>query len=82
MDLMQGIESGELSAALKEIDSRFSFHPAKPEQIEKYEKIRKQLKKTALFLEETCPSSRELSSAITKLDEAMMHANASVARHT
>ena len=35
----------------------------------------------AIFLTKTCPESRELSLALTHLEEAVMQANAAIARN-
>jgi hypothetical protein len=65
-----------------DIQNRFTFHPATPEQGLLYEEARSRALEFALWMDEHAPASRELSSAITKLDEAVMHFNASVARNS
>ncbi|MGF2618482.1 hypothetical protein FZC84_21185 [Rossellomorea vietnamensis] len=64
-----------------EIENRFTFHPATPEKAEKYEGIRNEARQLAHILNELCPDGRELSIAMTKLDEVVMFANASIARN-
>ena len=61
------------------IDKNFVYHPPKPDQIPRYEEIRSRAKEFAQFLVETCPSSRELSLALTHLQECVMLSNASIA---
>lgn len=64
----------------REIENRFTYHPPKPGQAEKYVAIRDKAKELAIILSESCPESRELSTALTKLDEVVFFANASIAR--
>lgn len=65
-----------------EVFNRFKFHPAstKDRQVT-HEQIRDWCGWLAANLLEICPESRELSLALTHLDEVCMHANAAVARH-
>ena len=62
-----------------DIDNRFTFHPATGSQPERYESIRDRARSLAHFLNDTCPPGRELSTAITKLQEVVMWANAAIA---
>lgn len=64
-----------------DIKNRFTYHPPKDEQADRYEKIRGYTKALAIRLTDMCPPSRELSLAITHLEEAVFWANASIARH-
>jgi len=59
----------------------FSYHPPKPDQIPRYEEIRDYARTFAAALLEKCPPSRERSLALTALEEAVMWANASIARN-
>ena len=59
----------------------FTYHAPKPDQIGRYGEIRDRAGLLSVFLFETCPRSRELSLAITKLEEAVFWANASIARN-
>ena len=63
------------------INNNFKYHAPKDEQPEKYEKIRNHARGMASLLLNMCPPSRELSLALTKLEEAVMWANASIARN-
>lgn len=65
----------------KEIESRFTHHKPKEDQPERYDRIRYKAKMLAAYINEYCPESREKSLAITKLEEAVMWANASIARN-
>ena len=63
------------------IDNNFKYHEPKENQPEKNIKIREKAKELAYIIEEVCPNSREKALAMTKLEEASMWANASIARH-
>lgn len=65
---------------LDELDIRFTYHAPKPGQSEKYQQIRDRAKDLAGLMDILCPDSREFSLAITKLEEAVMWANAAIAR--
>lgn len=65
----------------EDIRYRFDFHPAVTETRRKYhENIRDLCRRTALTLASNLPAGRELSLAITKLEEVMFWANAALAR--
>lgn len=63
------------------IENKFSYHPPKEGQPAKYEAIRDKAKELAYLIDSECPSSRERSLAMTKLEEVVMWANASIARN-
>lgn len=63
-----------------ELDKNFTYHAPKPGQPEIYTQLRKAMKDAAELVCHLCPASRERSVALTKLEEAMFWANASVAR--
>lgn len=64
------------------LDNVFTYHPPTPEQIPKYEELRAGARALAALVLKHCPASRERSLALTKIEEAAMHANSAVARHT
>jgi hypothetical protein len=70
-----------MTIGAKELDTRFTHHPPKGDQTERYSAIRDQAKKLAEKIVYSTPESREQSLAITKLEEAVMWANASIARN-
>ena len=57
----------------------FGFHRGTTDTIPKHEAIRQRGLELAQFYIATCPPSRELSLALTALQEAQMWANAAVA---
>ncbi len=64
-----------------DLDNKFTHHPPKNDQTGRYEEIRNQGKSFAKAIAEHCPNSREKSLAMTKIEEAVMWANASIARN-
>ena len=64
----------------KELETRFTYHAPKEGQANKYEMIRDYGKGFSAIIETSCPESREKSLAITKIEEAVMWANAAIAR--
>jgi len=66
----------------KEIEIRFTYHPPKEGQVEVYQRLRDQAKSLALYIVHNTPESREQSLAITYLEDAVMWANAAVARRS
>jgi hypothetical protein len=65
----------------QQFENNFKYHPATGDKGQRHEDIRNTLKNAAYFIEKHCPNSRERSLAITKLEEAMMWANAAIARN-
>lgn len=65
----------------EEIKKRFTYHPPFGDQPQRYEDIRRNAYTLAGFLVSSCPGSRELSLALTKLEEAVFWANAAIARN-
>jgi hypothetical protein len=63
------------------IENNFSYHAPKAGQPEKYEALRSKAKELAYLIAESCPNSREKSLAITNLEQAIMWANAAIARN-
>lgn len=64
----------------QEVITRFTYHSPKDDQFQRYEKIRAHGEYFATYLLDACPESRERSLAITKMEEAIMWANAAIAR--
>lgn len=64
-----------------ELENRYKYHSPKVGQQEKYEAIRSKAKEFAHMVDELCPNSREKSLAHTNLEQAVMWANASIARN-
>jgi hypothetical protein len=63
------------------IENNFKYHAPKEGQPEDYQAIRDKAKELAYLLDERCPNSREKSLAMTNLEQAVMWANAAIARN-
>lgn len=64
----------------KDINNRFSYHAPDEDAIISHEHIRFDAKIYADTINRYCPDCREKSLALTKLEEAVMWANAAIAR--
>ena len=62
------------------IERNFTYHKPEGDRIGRYEEIRAKAKGLAYLIDGLCLPSRERSLAMTKLEEAVMWANASIAR--
>lgn len=67
----------------EQLKNRFTYHPPKAEhgQAERYEEIRNKILDTAIFIVDRTPCSPEQARSLNALDEAMMLANAAIARN-
>lgn len=63
-----------------EIVTRFTYHPPHGDQAARYANLRSRAMELAQLIVETTPESREQSLALTALEEAVMWANAAIAR--
>lgn len=65
-----------------ELDRRFDYHSPEgdPWKIERHQLVRQTLKEAAMVVNGATPEGREQSLAITKLEEALLWANAAIAR--
>lgn len=69
----------------EEIAHRFAYHPPRDEAaVKAHERVRELLGAAAQELDALLPVDRprEKAQTMTKLEEAMMHANAAIARST
>lgn len=64
-----------------DLDNTYTYHAPKGTQAERYNLLRTKAKEFAQLVNELCPNSRERSLAHTKIEEASMWANASIARN-
>ncbi len=65
----------------EEINTRFTYHPPKNDQPERYNRIREKAREFAFVLMENCPNSPDFTKALNHLDITVMLANASIARN-
>ena len=78
----EDLEKYEISEEVKaRLDRNFLYHAPKDDQPARYEQIRSMARSVAYTLNTLCPGSRELSLAMTALEEAVFWANASIARN-
>jgi hypothetical protein len=70
-----------MSRVTEQIQKAFTYHPPKEGQPERYEHIREYAKSLARCVQDCTPESREQSLALTKIEEAVMWANAAIARN-
>ena len=65
----------------KDLNQRFDYHPSNsPENIKAHTETRALIKSTAVKLNEILPSGREAAIVLTHLEDALMWANAAIAR--
>lgn len=66
----------------KRLENNFTYHPPKDEdQIERYKRLREAAKTYAQCIMTLTPPSREQSLALTQVEDAVMWANAAIARN-
>ena len=68
-------------AQLDDIANRFTYHPPKDGQPQRYGILRDSAKNLALLILSETPPSREQSLALTHLENAIFYANAAIARN-
>jgi len=64
-----------------QIEKNFTYHVPTEDDISVLSMIRQTAKDFVYLLDEFCPDSRERSLAITKIEESVMWANASIVRN-
>ena len=78
-----GMTKKELKDKIKstnpDIEKRFTYHSPKGRE-QRFQTLRDNAKSLAYEIKKQCPDSRERSLALTKLEEVIMWANASIAR--
>lgn len=65
----------------QELDKRFTYHAPKDDQPGRYNVLRSNGRRMAESIMEMVPPSRERSVALTQLEDALMWANAGIARN-
>ena len=69
----------KIKATNPDIEKRFTYHSLKG-KAQRFQTLRDNAKSLAYEIKKQCPDSRERSLALTKLEEVVMWANASIAR--
>jgi hypothetical protein len=65
----------------EQLTNRFMHHPPQGDQADRYVAIRAKMLETAKVVRDLTPCSPEQTRALNALDEAMMLANAAIARN-
>lgn len=65
-----------------EMQNRFSYHPPVGVKTEKHQTLRQDFQSLAEDLDVMLPESREKALAFTNLEQALMWANAAIARRS
>lgn len=65
----------------KILEQIFTYHSPSEESIKIMQTIREKAKELAQYIVDNCPVERETTIALSRLEEASMFANASIARH-
>ena len=63
------------------LEKDFTYHPPKGDQVDRYNAIRANAEIVAALILTSTPASREQSLALTNLEQAVMWANAAIARN-
>lgn len=61
------------------LDTWFTYHPPFPDQVERYAELRAGGHSLASMILDLCPESADRTTAIRKVREAVMYANAAIA---
>ena len=72
---------GITDAQRADLTKRFTYHAPREDQPQRYNEIRSVAKTLAIAIVDETPPSREQGLALTKLEEAIFWANASIARN-
>jgi hypothetical protein len=62
-----------------DLDHLFKYHTPRPDQLPRYEEIRRFGKAFAKIVVESCPPGPDTTTAVRKIREAVMTANAAIA---
>ncbi len=65
----------------QQLQNRFNHHPPKGDQVQRYSAIRAKALEMATLIRDLTPCSPEQTRALNAIDEAMMIANAAIARN-
>lgn len=65
---------------MQDLKNRFTYHPPKDDQPQRYSDIRDKALEIAIMIKECVPAGRQQSLALTALEEVCMRANAGIAQ--
>lgn len=75
----QSTEKQQAHPGVEDVNKRFTYHPPKGDQPQRYVAIREKAKELALIIVQSSKPSREQSLALTHLQNCTMWANAGIA---
>lgn len=78
---MEPNEDDYIKSLHERVENDFMYHAPNKEQIAYMQDIRWHAKHLAHMIVNLCPNSREQNLALTNLEQAVMFANASIARN-
>lgn len=64
-----------------DLDNMFQYHPPTPEKVERYNRLRVAARVFAQAIVDECPECSDQTAAVRKVSEAVMTANAGIARN-
>lgn len=64
-----------------EFERRFQYHQPRPDQVDRYARIRAKARDLAIMIKALCPESREFDKAQEHVESAVFWANAAIARN-
>jgi hypothetical protein len=64
-----------------EFERRFQYHQPRPDQVDRYARIRAKARDLAIMIKALCPEGREFDNAQVHVEEAVFWANAAIARN-
>jgi len=71
----------KIRESMEKLHNNFTYHAPTTEAKKKFAALRTHFCGVAAAVDVACPNSREKSLALTKIEEAMMWANAAIARN-
>ena len=80
-DRLEAAGLQDMKSLRERVENAFTYHAPKPDQVPRYNGIREAGKGLALLIVGACPNSPEKSTALAKLSETVMCANAAIARN-
>jgi hypothetical protein len=75
-------QSATDKALMERIENDFTYHAPTGDKAERHQWVRESGKSLAKIIAQNCPPGREQSLALTKVEEAVMWANAAIARQS
>ncbi|HEX7276288.1 MAG TPA: hypothetical protein VF244_02845 [Acidimicrobiales bacterium] len=77
---MDTAPAGDPPRPVSDLDWRFEYHKPDADKVKRHEAVREACRTLAHVIDDLCPDGRDKSVAIKMCEDAMMWANASIAR--